>query len=241
MTFQLSVHVRDAVPILFELADGEYQLGCHDSCQLHVVHDEMAERAAQIDVRDRAVFLRNFNPFPIYVGDHEVRPNEETEWPEGQVVLFTKNISLAIANAEGTSDADADLAATKMRQWALCAVLFAVAGVLYLLPGSGKENQKQLTHTSRYDFSQLVEKWMNTSATSTEQERQRETVLNYFIDARVSDIRWGHADPRRAIAGYELLLDSPLIQRSKPDSPGAHIRVYALARVSDLSSRLMLK
>jgi len=90
------------------------------------------------------------------------------------------------------------------------------------------------TKSLRYSFTELV------VDLKTDKSPKYDAVLNYMIDARVSDVRWGLEDPRRAISAYQLLLDEPLVRDIEPseDSTEGKIKQFALARVDDLSGLL---
>ncbi len=222
------------VPLEFNLADGRYRLGSRSDCELQVDFAEVSAIAAHLDVRGEAVFIRNMNPFPIYVGEHELASSQQAEWPEGDTVLLTQSVSLELYDVQGKSDeANAKANAKRSRSTIQIAVTALCLGLaLYLLL-----TEKQPTDSTKalnYSFTDLVE--------NLEEKKGKgyDEVLNAMIDARVSDVRWGTENPRRAIDAYQLLLDQSLIREatSNSDSLEGRIKQFALARVDDLSGLL---
>ncbi len=234
MPFGMNVEIAGGSPLQFDLADGRYRIGSRPECEIHIDFAEVTAVAAQLDVRGEAVFIRNMNPFPIYVGDYELSSSQQAEWPEGQAVLLTQSVTLELFDVKGKTDAaTAEEHAKRSRSTVQIAVTALCLGVgLYLL--FTEKEPKDSTKALRYDFTSLV------VDLGEDKKLQNDSLLNYMIDARVADVRWGLADPRRAISAYQLLLDEPMLRKAKPedDSTAGRIKQFALARVDDLSDLL---
>ena len=234
MPFGMNVEIAGSSPQVFNLADGRYRIGSRPECEIHIDFAEVTAVAAQLDVRGEAVFIRNMNPYPIYVGDYELSSSQQAEWPEGHVVLLTQSVSLELFDVKGKSDAaTAEEHAKRSRstiQIAVTALCLAVAMYLLLTENEPKDSTKAL----RFNFTNLVEDLQR------DKMLRNDSLMNYMIDARVADVRWGANDPRRAITAYQLLLDEPIVRAAKEDedSTAWRIKQFALARVDDLSGLL---
>jgi hypothetical protein len=217
-----------------DLADGKYRLGSRKGSEVLVSHPEVQENAAIIEVRGGAVFLRNLNPFPIYVGDEQIESNDQTEWRPGLTVLLTQSISLQIESLrQSASDRDeAEKAKRKrsMNQWIVIGIC-SFLGFYFLVSDSAP---KDSTRQFQFSFNDLVKDLTEKPASDYR------LIRNYLTDARMADIRWGRENPKRAISSYQLLLDERRIRDANPDEETleGRIKVYALARVDDLSSLL---
>ncbi len=231
MPFNLSVNLPDEQPQIFTLSDGRYRIGSQTECEICIQNDEVARVAATIDIRGEAVFLRNLNPYPIYVGEQELSASQQGEWPVGQTVLLTQSVSLDLHNVQ--QQAANDLAAQSAKrsrstmQIAITALCIAGAVLMLASDSSVPDSTKSLN----YSFNDLV------TELELDKSRKHLTVLNYLIDARVYDVRWGKEDPSRAITQYQLLLDEPQIRDAAADESKleGRIRKFALARLDDLS------
>lgn len=234
MPFGMNVQIAGSSQLEYDLPDGRYRIGSRPECEIHIDFEEVSAVAAQLDVRGEAVFIRNLNPFPIYVGEHELSSSQQAEWPEGDTVLLTQSVSLELFDVKGKSDAaSAEEHAKRSRSTLQIAVTALCLGLgLFLLLND--KSPKDSTKALRYNFTNLVEEIKG------EKSRKYDALLNYMIDARVSDVRWGQDDPRRAISAYQLLLDEPLVREIVPsdDSIEGKIKKFALARVDDLSGLL---
>jgi len=234
MPFGMNVQIAGSSPLEHSLEDGRYRIGSRPECEIHIDFEEVSAVAAQLDVRGEAVFIRNLNPFPIYVGEHELSSSQQAEWPEGHTVLLTQSVSLELFDVKGKSDsASAEEHAKRSRSTIQIAVTGLCLGLgLFLL--LNEKAPQDSTKSLRYTFTELV------VDLKTDKSPKYDAVLNYMIDARVSDVRWGLEDPRRAISAYQLLLDEPLVRDIEPsdDSTEGRIKQFALARVDDLSGLL---
>ena len=237
MSHRLAIFVNQMETASFDLEGGVYRLGTSPSCDVVVRSDEVAEQAAVVEVRGDAVFLKNQNPYPIYVGDHELRPQEQTEWPLGQAVALTRSVTLSVQN-ENNADSEEQKAAQrnrKMLQGVLAGV--CVLACVLLSNNDSKTSQGGVDPAPTVAFSQLVNEWQAMSNSTDPLTRKNRTVLNYLIDARVADVRWGIVDSKRAVHAYELLLDCPMVRvpTREQETQVKHIREYALARIASLS------
>jgi hypothetical protein len=233
----MNVNVAGSSSLEFDLPDGRYRVGSRSECEIHIDNSEVTGVAAQVEVRGEAVFIRNLNPFPIYVGDHELSSSQQAEWPQGNTVLLTQSVSLELFDVAGKSEqATAEQQAKRSRSTVQIAVTALCLGLGLFLLLSDK-TPTDSTKALRYTFTDLVEEL------KADKTRKYDTVRNYLIDARVSDVRWGNENPRRAIAAYQLLLDEPLVRNSiaSDETPQGRIRQFALARVDDLSGLLTQK
>lgn len=234
MPYELNIMISGVEPIEQPLSDGRLRIGSKPECEIFIDSEEVAAVAAQLDVRGEAVFIRNLNPFPIYVGEYELSSSQQGEWPVGETVLLTQSVSLELLESSSQSvQTDAQTSAQRSRSTMQIAVVILCLGMgFYLL--STDDAAPDSTKSLNYSFTDLVEQL------EEDQTRKYVTVLNYLIDARVSDVRWGSEDPKRAVTAYQLLLDEPLIRAAEPGdgSPEARIKRFAFARVDDLSSML---
>ncbi|MGE0755662.1 MAG: hypothetical protein AB7F89_00090 [Pirellulaceae bacterium] len=240
MPFQVAITIPGYDPLEYTVADGRHRLGSDPKCELCVQFEEVAALAAIIEVRGEAVFLLNRNPFPIYVGEYELRTGEQGDWPAGQTVLLTTNVSLVLRDlkkADGPSVAQAaKQRARSTFQIAVVAAALALGVFLLATEEPAPDATRGLTFTFTDLVAELEDKPKPASPAGV---RERRTVLNYLIDARVADLRWGHQDPRRALDAYEFLLDHASIRSAQGEgSTEQRIREFALARVGDLSARL---
>lgn len=231
MPFNLSVNLLDDQTQVFTLSDGRYRIGSQTECEVCIEHDEVGRVAATIEIRGEAVFLRNLNPYPIYIGEQELNASQQGEWPVGQTVLLTHSVSLDLQNLQQQSaNAVAAQSAKRSRSTMQIAVsaLCVVGAVLMLASDNSVPDS---TKSLDYSFNDLV------TGLETNKSRTNLAVLNYLIDARVYDVRWGKDDPSRAISQYQLLLDEPLIRDATADESKleGRIRKFALARLDDLS------
>ena len=234
MPFGMNVDIAGSSSQEFSLADGRYRVGSRPECEIHIDFAEVPAVAAQLDVRGEAVFIRNMNPFPIYVGEYELSSSQQAEWPEGHTVLLTQSVSLELFDVKGkTEAATAEEHAKRSRSTIQIAVTALCLGVsLYLLFTDNGPTDS--TKALRFDFTDLVKDL------KSDKSVRHDSLLNYMIDARVADVRWGLNDPRRAINAYQLLLDEPIVRAAKAedDSTAWRIKQFALARVDDLSGLL---
>lgn len=234
MPFAINVNIAGSSPLEFDLPDGRYRIGSRPECEIHIENSEVTGVAAQMDVRGEAVFIRNMNPFPIYVGEYELSSSQQAEWPQGHTVLLTQSVSLELFDVKGKSEqTTAQEKAKRSRSTIQIAVTALCLGLgLFLLLSDSTPVDS--TNSLRYSFTDLVEDLR------ADKTGKYEGVLNYLIDARVSDVRWGNENPRRAISAYQLLLDEPLVRDSvaSDETPQGRIRQFALARVDDLSGLL---
>ncbi len=232
MAYALFVNVADSAPVETQLTDGRYRIGCNPECEICIEFQEVANVAAQLDVRGEAVFIRNLNPYPIYVGEVELSSSQQGEWPAGSRVLLTQNVSLDLVNLQVARESAlaADSAKRSKSSMQLAVVALCIVASYFLL--SSDSASPDSTRALSYSFTDLVEQ------VEKESSRRHTTVLNYMIDARISDVRWGNQDPTRAISAYQLLLDEPLIRETRAgnDTLEGRIRQFALARLDDLSA-----
>lgn len=234
MSYKLCVNIPEQPTLEYNLDDGRYRIGSSPDCELVIDFSEVSNVAAQIDVRGEAVFIRNMNPFPIYVGDYELSSSQQGEWPVGHPVLLTQSVSLDLLDVKSQQNQNkVDEAAKRTRSTMQIAVVVACLALCYFLLTS-EEKAVDSTKSLRFSFTDLVEEL------EAKDSRSHRMILNYIIDARVSDVRWGRDDPRRAISAYQLLLDEPLVREAIEGDGSAEgkIRQFALARVDDLSGLL---
>ncbi len=231
MAYTLFVNLPDASPTTYQLSDGRYRIGSNPECEIQIDSDEVAKVAAHVEVRGEAIFVRNLNPFPIFVGQQELSSQQQGEWPTGQTVLLTQSVSLDLTNPKEVGEAAAASESAKRSRstMQLAVVILCIVAAYFLL--SSDSTPVDSTQALNYSFTDLVEQ--------IQQDKLKNfgKVLNYMIDARVADVRWGNESPTRAVAAYQLLLDQPLIRDADAETPTTEgrIRQFALTRLDDLS------
>ncbi len=184
MPFGMTVNIAGSTPIEFDLADGRYRLGSRPECELHIDFVEVSAIAAQLDVRGEAVFIRNMNPFPIYVGEHELASSQQAEWPEGHTVLLTQSVSLELFDVKGKSDEEnAKANAKRSRSTIQIAVTGLCLGLAFYLLLTEKQPVDS-TKSLNFSFTDLV------ISLEAEKGKGYDEVLDAMIDARVADVRW---------------------------------------------------
>ena len=240
MSQLISVTMSDGGSFEFDLGNGKHRVGRSADCEVRIDHAEIDNLAAQIEVRGATVFIQNRNPYAIYVGAFELAPNQQAEWPIGQTVALTLSVSLHLVDrTQPVTKASEEFSAKKRRSTFQIAVVIACVVVAYFMLTN---DSKKVDAGAKldYDFTSLVRDIEALPPpTKPEEARQRRTMLNYMLDARVPDVRWGQEDPRRAIQAYELLLDVPAIKKaSDEESLEGRIKKFALARLSTLSGQI---
>jgi hypothetical protein len=234
MAYSLWVQNASGESTTFELIDGRFRLGSRKECEILVEHPEVIANAAVIDVRGGAVFIRNLNPFPIYVGEQPLPTNDQTEWRPGLAVLLTQSISLQIENikqrASDIEDAEKAKKKRATNQMMIIGICAAVGFYFLANDTTPKDSTKQFT----FSFNDLVKELADKPSGDFK------LIRNYLSDARMADVRWGRENPKRAIASYQLLLDERRIRdaASSEETLEGRIKAFALARVDDLSSQI---
>jgi len=230
--FLLTVNAPSQAPATTELKNGRYQIGRHPQCEIPIPVSELADRSALLEVRGEVVFLRNLNSFPIYVGESELQPGQQSEWMIGQTLLLSQNVYLDLGKVEALQEGAADAnRAKKTRSTIQIGVILGCILVAFFLLSDDSSNKQDISE-SRYNFTELVE--------PLEKNPKYEEVLKSLREARIADVRWGRDNPERAIKAYELLLGNELViqagRKGDTDGPVEKARAFAIDRIAYLTN-----
>lgn len=234
--FYLTVNAPNQEPSTIELKNGRYQIGRHPQCEVSVPVSELADRSAVVEVRGEVVFLRNLNTFPIYVGESELQPGQQSDWMAGQTLLLSQNVYLDLGKVEAAQEGAASASRAKKTRSTiqLGVVVGCILLALFLL--SEDNSNKQDNSESRFRFTEeLVEPLQK-----LQQNPGYEEVLKNLREARIADVRWGRDKPERAIQAYELMLDNELVieagRKGDTDGPLGKARSFAIDRIASLTN-----
>ncbi len=231
--FQLTVNAPNQEPATTQLKSGRYQIGRHPQCEIAIPVSELADRSALLEVRGEVVFLRNLNSFPIYVGESELQPGQQSDWMIGQTLLLSQNVYLDLGKIEALQEGAADAnRAKKTRSTIQLSVIVGCILVAFFLLSEDSSKQQDNSE-SRYRFTEdLVE--------PLQKDPKYEEVLKSLREARIADVRWGRDNPDRAIQSYELLLDNELVIKAgvnrETEGPVGRVRSFAIDRIGSLTT-----
>lgn len=250
MAKKLLVIIPQREPAEHPLPDGRWQLGSHPSGDICIDYqNEVARRAAVVEVRGEIVFLENLNDFPIYVGQRELPAAGRTEWAATETVLLARSVSLQWQSAAEEDVESVTGHPLRRTLTQLAVIVVCLASSVYMLYWDRQSADSPVDTTRTENLRELVEAITvavgpaanrgTEAATMAIRDlpEEHQTILQYLTDAAVADARWGKTrmDKIRAIEAYNRVLNYQPIQQATPDSVEQRVRHYVESRLASLS------
>ncbi len=186
MNLEIRVEEAGTVIASYAVTEGKQQIGSDPSCALRVTHPEVSSVAAVLEVSAGAVFIRNQNDFPIFVGSHQLASGSVAEWRPGSVVQLTRSIALALEPLGSASALDAGLGTEKKNSInsfvQIAVIIFSVGFSAIMLSSDGESTTEE--DSSVISFDDLIQQYEQSGGRKLANlNHEQKVLLRYLTEA----------------------------------------------------------
>jgi len=239
----LNVHIDGQADRHQQLTAGG-EIGRDAECAIQVDHASIAPKSVEVSLHGEAVFARNLNTFPLYIGDQLFSPNAKQRWPDGGVLTLSEACWISLhTGAEGLPAAagkkvskhdeflgevtpeEKRRVVNRNIQIAVIALCVCLAPLLLLW------DQSKAPPVSKDSFQTLVRDLRS------ENTRATRRILRHLQDAWRLEQQSSSTRRTDALRAYEDLLQCPGVREAaylNSDTVQSRVKVFAAGRVAYL-------